>query len=103
MYNNLISKAKESFLSVLPITLIVLVLRFTVAPLSGETCGLFLAGAFLLIIGMTLFTRGADIAMMPMGENIGAHLIKTRKLSIMIAVVLLMGIAITGAPQGGRQ
>lgn len=97
MYRNLTAKLKESLTSVLPITAIVLILNFTVAPMTGGTVALFLVGALLLIVGMALFALGADIAMMPMGENIGSHLTKTRKLGILIVVALLMGIAITMA------
>ncbi len=95
MFKNLTTKLKESLISVLPITVIVLVLHFTIAPLSGGTVALFLASSLLLILGMALFSLGAEIAMMPMGENIGAHLTKTRKLSILIVVALIMGIAVT--------
>lgn len=97
MYKNLTTKIKESLVSVLPITAIVLILNFTVAPMTGGTVALFLTGALLLIVGMALFALGADIAMMPMGENIGSHLTKTRKLGILIVVALVMGIAITVA------
>ncbi len=97
MYRNLTTKIKESLVSVLPITVIVLILNFTVAPMTGGTVALFLLGALLLIVGMSLFSLGAEIAMMPMGESIGSHLTKTRKLSILIVVALIMGIAITVA------
>ena len=79
----------------LPITAIVLLLHFTVAPMTGGTVALFLVGSVLLIVGMALFSLGADIAMMPMGERIGSQLTKTRKLGLLIAVALIMGIAIT--------
>lgn len=79
----------------LPITAIVLLLHFTVAPMTGGTVALFLVGSVLLIVGMALFSLGADIAMMPMGERIGSQLTKTRKLGLLIAVALIMGVAIT--------
>jgi hypothetical protein len=92
---NLAAKFKEALVSVLPITAIVLLLNFTVAPMTGGTVALFLVGSVLLIVGMALFSLGADIAMMPMGERIGSQLTKTRKLGLLIAVALIMGIAIT--------
>ena len=57
--------------------------------------GLFLLGAILLILGMGLFTLGADIAMMPMGERVGAQLTKSRNLVFLIFISLLFGIMIT--------
>src|SRR5690554_1199752 len=58
---------------------------------------LFLTGAILLIFGMGLFTLGADISMMPMGERIGAELTKSRKLIVLIIISFLMGFMITVA------
>lgn len=88
-------KIKESFSSVFPITLIVLMLSFTIAPLPIGTLLMFLSGAVLLVIGMGFFTLGADISMMPMGEGIGQTLTHTRKITYTIAITLLIGFIIT--------
>lgn len=97
MNRPLLLKIKESLSAVVPITIIVLLLHFTIAPMPLGTLGLFLIGAIFLIIGMGLFTLGADIAMMPMGERIGAQLTKSHKLSMLIIVSFLIGILITVA------
>ncbi len=97
MNKKLILKTKESLSSVLPITIIVLVLNFTITPMPFVIRGLFLLGAFLLILGMGLFTLGADFAMMPMGEQIGGELVKSRKLFLLTGVSLVMGFLITMA------
>jgi len=94
---NLLMKIKESLSSVLPITAIVLLLHFTVAPMSIGILSLFLVGSVMLIFGMGLFTLGADMSMMPMGERIGAELTKSRKLFLLIAISFLMGVMITVA------
>lgn len=95
MNKKLLFKIKESLSSVLPITIIVLMLNFTITPMPFVIRGLFLIGSLLLILGMGLFTLGADMAMMPMGEQIGAELTKSRKLFLLVGVSLLMGIMIT--------
>lgn len=69
MTKKLLIKIRESLTSVLPITAIVVLLHIFVAPMSFETMALFLVGAVFLILGMGLFTLGADTAMMPMGEQ----------------------------------
>ena len=84
MNQNLKEKTKEALSSVLPITAIVLLLSITIAPMPIGTIMLFLTGAFLLIIGMGFFSLGADMSMMPMGEGIGAHLTKSKKLWLVI-------------------
>ena len=63
-------KIHESLSAVIPITLIVLALGMTVVPMELSTLMLFLAGAALLILGMGFFTLGADMAMMPIGEQV---------------------------------
>lgn len=88
-------KAMEALSSVLPITLIVLLLSITIAPLPVGTLVLYLTGAVLLIIGMAFFSLGTDVAMTPMGEGIGAQLPHTKRLSVLIVVTLLIGILIT--------
>ena len=88
-------KVKEALASVLPITVIVLVLCFTIAPVPTEVLLAFLVGAVLLIVGMGLFTLGADTAMTPIGERVGAHMTKSRKLSVVVIVSFLLGVIIT--------
>ena len=88
-------KIQEALSSVLPITLIVLVLSMTITPMPVGTFVLFLAGAVLLIVGMAFFSLGTDVSMTPMGEGIGAQLPKTKNLTVVIAITLLIGILIT--------
>ncbi len=97
MRKKLSLKVRESLSSVLPITGIVLLLTFTISPMQVGIIGLFLVGAVLLILGMGFFTLGADMAMMPMGMHMGAYLTKRRRLYLMIAASLLMGVLITVA------
>ncbi len=92
---NLLVKVRESLTSVLPISIIVLILNFTVAPMPAGTVALFVGGAVLLILGMGLFTLGADMSMMPMGESIGSQLTKSRKLLLLVGVSFLIGVIIT--------
>lgn len=49
----------------------------------------------LLIVGMGLFTLGADTAMLPIGERVGAQMTKSRKLWVVVCVSLLIGIIVT--------
>ncbi len=95
MEDKLFFRTKEAFSSVLPITIIVLSLNFTIAPMPFGVRSLFLTGAILLVLGMGLFTLGAEMAMMPMGEQIGGQLTKSKKLGLLIMVSLIMGVMIT--------
>lgn len=88
-------KLKESFLSVAPIVAIVLAVHFTLSPLEFWSLLLFLSGSVLLILGMAIFTLGAEYAMMPMGEYIGSHLTKTKRLWILLPVAFFLGAIVT--------
>ena len=96
---NRILKAKimEAFSSVLPITVIMLIVTVVLTPMPSGTILMFLAGAALLVIGMGFFTLGADMAMMPMGEGIGVELTKSSKLVLIIVVTLVIGFIISVA------
>ena len=71
-------KLNEALTSVLPITLIVILLSVTITPMPIGTIALFLVGAVMLIVGMAFFQLGTDVSMTPMGEGIGAELPKTK-------------------------
>jgi hypothetical protein len=88
-------KIIEAFSSVLPITVIVLLVSIVLVPMPTGTILEFLCGAALLIVGMGFFTLGADMAMMPMGEGIGIQLTKTSNLFIVLTVSFIMGVVIT--------
>ena len=90
-----LSKVKESLISVLPITAIVVILSLTVAPSSGSEILSFLIGCLFVIGGMSLFAIGADVAMIPIGEMVGSSTTKTRNLTVILVVSLLIGTVIT--------
>ena len=95
MNKNLKGKIKESLSSVLPITVIVLILSITVSPMPIGTLVLFMAGAALLIVGMGFFTLGADMSMLPFGEGAGEQITKIGKWGIILPICFLIGFIIT--------
>lgn len=88
-------KLKEALMAVLPIIGIVLVLCFSIAPISPSILLCFLMGAVLLITGMMFFTLGAEIAMTPMGEQVGSCMTRTRKVVLIVVLSFLLGFIIT--------
>lgn len=91
----LMDRFKESLVSVLPITVIVMLLCFTITPIPIGGLLAFIVGAVLLIVGMSFFTIGADMAMTPLGERVGAHMTKSKKIWIIVIVSFLIGTIIT--------
>ena len=88
-------KLRESVASVLPIAAIVLALAMSIVPISAGHMVLFLMGAVFLIIGMSLFTVGAEMSMQPLGTQIGASISSSGKLWLMAFVSFVIGIIIT--------
>ncbi|MDE5855987.1 MAG: DUF1538 domain-containing protein [Anaeroplasmataceae bacterium] len=89
-------KIKEALMSVLPVTIIVMILYFTpLVSLTNYELIVFIVSAVLLILGIGLFNLGADMAMQPMGEQVGASLMKSKKVKIIVLVCFVMGVLIT--------
>lgn len=98
MAKSLMSKFKDAITSVLPIVLIFLILGVTpITEFSMKEMITFVLSALFLIFGIGLFNLGADMAMTPMGEMVGAGLTKSRKLSVLLIVCFVMGVLITVA------
>lgn len=95
--NVLIDKLKEVVFSVLPITVMVLVLNFTVAPIGGDLIGRFLVGALLIIFGLAIFLFGAEIGIQPIGNLMGSLIARKKKLWIVIIFGFILGFFINVA------
>ncbi|PXV86841.1 uncharacterized protein DUF1538 [Lachnotalea glycerini] len=91
----ILSKMKEVFISILPITLLVIILNFTLTPIDSILMARFLIGAVLIVFGLTIFLIGVDIGVTPIGNTMGAMLAKTNKVGIVVAVGLILGFFIT--------
>ncbi len=88
-------KLWESLYSVLPIALIVFLLSVTLIPLSVGTMLMFIIGTVLLVIGMSLFTIGAEMSMQPLGTKVGSSMASTGRIWLIALVSFIIGIIIT--------
>lgn len=85
-------------MSALPITVIVyLSALLPGVEYSALELGVFSVSAVLLVVGLGLFSLGADMAMSPMGEQVGAGLSMQRKLWLLLLVCFVLGMLITVA------
>ncbi len=91
----LLDKLREALAAVLPIVVLVLVLSMTAAPIPSGVMLSFLLGAVMLVGGMMFFSVGAEVAMEPMGESVGAKVTKTKKLPLILSVGFALGVLIT--------
>ena len=91
----ILEKVKESCMSAMPIALIILFLSFTVCPLPNDIFLAFVVGTCLLIVGLGLFSLGAELSMERIGAHVGANLTRSRKIPIIALLSLIVGVLIT--------
>lgn len=91
----IISKLTEVLYSVLPITAIVIILNFTLTPIDNLMMARFLLGAFLIILGLTIFLFGVDIGITPIGNTMGTAIVKSNNIWIVVIAGLLLGFFIS--------
>ena len=87
----------EAIQSVLPIFVIVALLCLTLCPVTPDLMLSFLVGTLLVVVGMGLFSLGAEQAMTPIGVKIGTALTKSKNLPFILIASFLLGFAVTVA------
>ena len=96
----LFSKLKENIFAMIPIIVIVFLLHLTVVPLPMEVLIRFVIGALFIIIGLSLFLIGVDLAITPLGSLTGEQITKTHKLWFVLLAGLVLGFFISVAEPG---
>jgi Protein of unknown function (DUF1538). len=81
----------------LPITLIVVILSFTLVSIEVPIMLRFLLGALFIVVGLTIFLFGVDLGIAPIGNLMGTHITKSNKVWIVIVSGLLLGFFISVA------
>ncbi len=94
MKKQLLEKTKESVFSVLPISIIVIIISIFI-PLGGWNMLGFAIGAIMLIVGLSLFSLGADMSMMNIGLGVGKFITQKKKLWIFMLVPFIIGMLVT--------
>lgn len=96
MKQRLIDNLIDSFCSVMPISVIIFIISILIG-VSMDLIITFMVSSIFLIIGMTLFTTGADISMGTIGESIAESLIQKGKKWLVFIVSFVIGVVITVA------
>lgn len=93
--NNIKDTIREVILSIIPITIIITILQFTLIWLPMEVFIQFLIGAFMVGVGLILFLLGVNIGLQPVGELIGSALSKTKKVWMIVLFGFILGLVAT--------
>ncbi len=91
----LLIKFKEALISVLPITILILVLNFSIVHIPTWDIISFAFGFVFLVFGISLFSLGADMSMIPMGQNMGDRLMRKKDLGLLLLSSFLIGFLVT--------
>lgn len=95
--NPLTTKLKETCLSVAPIAGIVLILNFTLVPLSGPMLARFALGSVFIILGLSLFLLGVEVGIAPIGHLMSSAVVKSGRLTVIMTVTFTLGFLLTMA------
>lgn len=93
----LTEKIREAAASVLPLVVLVTLLCFGFLPVETDVMLSFLVGTLFVVLGIGLFSLGADASMIPIGTKVGTALTKTRRLGTILPVAFVLGFAVTVA------
>ncbi len=91
----IIKKSKEVILSVLPIVLIATVLGFIFGAFDSVSFFLFIFSSLLLVVGLTFFLFGVDMAFLPVGNQLGAKLTEKKSVPLLLISGLVLGVLVT--------
>ncbi len=93
--DNIKETVLEVVYSILPITIVITALQFTIIWLPMDVFMQFLIGVLMVGIGLMLFLLGVNVGLLPVGEMIGSALPKTKKLWIIVLFGFLLGVVVT--------
>ena len=94
MKNKLVENLIDAFKSVMPIAIFVMFISFLIH-IPNHIIRSFAFSSVFLIFGMTLFTTGADISMVSIGESIGNSLVRKGNRFLILIVSFILGVVIT--------
>jgi drug/metabolite transporter (DMT)-like permease len=92
--NIVTTKFKEVLTSIVPVVGLVLFLHFALTPLEPALLGRFLIGAVSMLFGFTIFLIGVDIGVIPLSSTMGAHIVKSNRMWVVIVAGLVLGFVI---------
>ncbi len=95
MWTYVKSKAVEVIKAILPLTVVIIIMQVALVRMPVSTFLQFLAGAVMVIGGMTLFLVGIETGILPMGQAIGSELPKRRSLALIVGIAFVIGFAAT--------
>jgi len=93
----LLDKTKEVTKTLVPVVALVLIICFTIIDVESDVIIRFIIGSILLLIGLTIFLWGVDLAMNPIGEYMSTEVATSRSFFKIAILSFFLGFLITVA------
>lgn len=84
----------DSVYTTLPMTAIIFILHFTIVDFPTDILINFVAGTVMVIVGLSLFSIGIDVALLEVGEEVGSSIIRFKKVRHILLWAFVLGFAI---------
>ena len=94
MKNKLTESLIDALKSVMPIVIVIILISF-ITNVPNKTIMAFSISSILLVFGIAIFTTGANLSMIHMGEKIGNLLVRKGNKKVILIISLIVGIVIT--------
>lgn len=88
-------KLKESFLSIIPIVVLVLFINFTIVSIGYIELVRFLIGSLLISFGLGIFIFGVELSIDKIGRYMGESVAKSNKIWIVVLLGFILGFFIS--------
>jgi hypothetical protein len=92
----------EALQAVLPITLVVMILQFSMVSMPAVVFIRFLLGALMVMVGLSLFLHGVKTGLLPLGELVGVEMPKRASFAFMLLLAFILGFVVTVADPNVR-
>ena len=90
-------KTKEVIRTLLPVVILVLLLCFSIVNVEADIMIRFIVGSVMLLIGLSIFLWGVDMAMNPIGEHMSREIATSRSFFKIAILSFFLGFLITVA------
>lgn len=95
--NIFVSKFREVLPSILPITIIGVLLHFSLTPMETPLILRFLLGSLFVLIGLVIFLAGIDLAVSEIGDKLGILIARKGRLITILLAGFVLGFIISVA------
>lgn len=86
---------KELVLGVAPVFLFITILHFTITPVGLELYIKFIISSIFVILGVSTFLYGINVALIPLGKDISSTLVQKGNVKLLLIFGLIIGFAVT--------